>query len=86
VAGDPGDLYRVSPERAVSMMSRILYYLDGFIDAAGAGRLLTTHLLSALEHTDVATFSTWDSADPTTASQGPVMTVSPRSLGEADAP
>src|SRR5260370_2024871 len=34
----------------------MLYYLDGFIDAGGAGRLLTAHLLSALEHTEVATF------------------------------
>src|SRR5450759_386200 len=34
----------------------MLYYLDGFIDAGGAGRLLATHLLSTLEHEEIARF------------------------------
>src|ERR1700722_2776953 len=34
----------------------MLYYLDGFIDAGSAGRLLTTHLTSSLEHEEVARF------------------------------
>src|SRR5258707_6061000 len=50
----------------------MLYYLDGFIDAGGAGRLLTTHLLSALEHTEVATFDVDSLIDY--RSRRPVMT------------
>ena len=34
----------------------MLYYLDGFVDAGAAGRQLTTHLLSTLEHTEIARF------------------------------
>jgi hypothetical protein len=34
----------------------MLYYLDGFVDAGGAGRQLTTHLLSTLDHSEVARF------------------------------
>src|SRR5260221_13824566 len=50
----------------------MLYYLDGFIDAGGAGRLLTAHLLSALEHTEVATFDVDSLIDY--RSRRPVMT------------
>jgi predicted ATP-grasp superfamily ATP-dependent carboligase len=56
VTGDPGTLYRVSPDAPELDDVAMLYYLDGFIDAGGAGRLLTAHLLNALEHTEVATF------------------------------
>ncbi len=34
----------------------MLYYLDGFIDAGGAGRLLAAHLLDTLDHRQVAAF------------------------------
>src|SRR5258708_20091181 len=34
----------------------MLYYLDGFVDAGAAGRLLTSHLLSSLDHTEIARF------------------------------
>src|SRR5215475_13092522 len=34
----------------------MLYYLDGFIDAGSAGRLLATHLVSSLEHQEIAKF------------------------------
>ncbi len=34
----------------------MLHYLDGFIDAGAAGRLLATHLMSTLEHEQVARF------------------------------
>jgi len=57
VARDPADLYEVSPdapERDDELV--MLYYLDGFIDAGGAGRLLAAHLLSSLEHEAVARF------------------------------
>ena len=56
VARDPGDLYQVSPDAPELDDVPMLYYLDGFIDAGGAGRLLTAHLLGALEHTEVARF------------------------------
>ena len=54
---DPGDLYQVSPA-APSLDADLvmLYYLDGFVDAGGAGRQLTTHLLSTLDHSEVARF------------------------------
>ncbi|MCW2947184.1 MAG: proteasome protein [Actinoallomurus sp.] len=34
----------------------LLYYLDGFMDAGGAGRLVTEHLLATLNPRPVATF------------------------------
>ena len=36
----------------------LLVYLDGFMDAGAAGRLLTEHLLDTFEHTTVARFNT----------------------------
>src|SRR5580698_6671524 len=36
----------------------LLVYLEGFMDAGAAGRLLTEHLLDAFEHTTVARFDT----------------------------
>ena len=54
---DPGDLYEVSPGAAEPDDDLVmLYYLDGFIDAGSAGRLLATHLTSSLEHEEVARF------------------------------
>jgi len=35
VTGDPGDLYRVSPDAPELNDVTMLYYLDGFIDAGG---------------------------------------------------
>ena len=57
MARDPGDLYEVSPD-APELGSDLvmLYYLDGFVDAGAAGRLLTSHLLSNLDHTEIARF------------------------------
>lgn len=54
---DPGDLYQMSPQ-ALGLDSELvlLYYLDGFVDAGAAGRLLTSHLLSNLDHTEIARF------------------------------
>jgi predicted ATP-grasp superfamily ATP-dependent carboligase len=57
VARDPADLYEVgtdAPELDDELV--LLYYLDGFIDAGGAGRLLAAHLLSTLEHEEIARF------------------------------
>jgi len=57
VPRDPGDLYQLSNEaHELDPDLVMLYYLDGFIDAGGAGRQLTTHLLATLEHTEVARF------------------------------
>jgi predicted ATP-grasp superfamily ATP-dependent carboligase len=57
VGRDPGDLYELSPGAAEPADDLVmLYYLDGFIDAGSAGRLLATHLVSSLEHQEIARF------------------------------
>jgi predicted ATP-grasp superfamily ATP-dependent carboligase len=56
VGRDPGDLYELSPGAEPGDDLVMLYYLDGFIDAGGAGRLLATHLVSSLDHEEIARF------------------------------
>jgi predicted ATP-grasp superfamily ATP-dependent carboligase len=57
VARDPADLYQVSTDAdGLGSDLVMLYYLDGFVDAGSAGRQLATHLLSTLDHTEVARF------------------------------
>jgi predicted ATP-grasp superfamily ATP-dependent carboligase len=57
VPRDPGDLYQVNPDAPELGENLVmLYYLDGFVDAGAAGRQLTTHLLSTLDHSEVARF------------------------------
>jgi predicted ATP-grasp superfamily ATP-dependent carboligase len=57
VSRNPADLYQVANAAPpVDGDLVMLYYLDGFIDAGAAGRLLTAHLMSTLEHEQVATF------------------------------
>ena len=53
---DGGDLYQVDPGAAKLDQGVLLHYLDGFIDAGAAGRLLTAHLLGSLDHKAVVTF------------------------------
>src|SRR6516165_2982310 len=53
---DGGDLYQVDPGAAKLDQGILLHYLDGFIDAGAAGRLLTAHLLGSLDHKAVVTF------------------------------
>ena len=54
---DPGDLYQVNPEGPELESDLVmLYFLDGFIDAGAAGRLLATHLLSTFDHVEIARF------------------------------
>ena len=53
---DAGDLYEVGPDAPALGGAALLHYLDGFIDAGAAGRLLTAHLLGSLEHKAVVTF------------------------------
>src|SRR5262249_59315407 len=52
---DGGDLYQVDPGAAKLDRGILLHYLDGFIDAGAAGRLLTAHLLGSLDHEAVGT-------------------------------
>jgi len=84
VARDPGDLYQVSPDAPELDDVAMLYYLDGFIDAGGAGRLLTAHLLGALEHTEVARFDVDSLLDY--RSRRPVMTFTKDHWEHYDAP
>ena len=72
VARDPGDLYQVSPDAPELDDVVMLHYLDGFIDAGGAGRLLTAHLLGALAHNEIARFDVDSLLDY--RSRRPVMT------------
>ena len=53
---DAGNLYEVDPGAAKLDGAVLLHYLDGFIDAGAAGRLLTAHLLESLDHEAVVTF------------------------------
>jgi predicted ATP-grasp superfamily ATP-dependent carboligase len=53
---DAGDLYQVDPGAPQLDGGVLLHYLDGFIDAGAAGRLLTAHLLGSLDHEAVVTF------------------------------
>lgn len=56
MVADAGDLYEVGPGAPELDGAVLLHYLDGFIDAGAAGRLLTAHLLGSLEHETVVTF------------------------------
>ena len=57
MARNPADLYEVGPAAPDADGNLVmLYYLDGFVDAGAAGRLLTSHLLSNLDHTEIARF------------------------------
>lgn len=57
MAREPGELFQLSPEAAdLGDDLVMLYHLDGFIDAGGAGRQVAAHLLATLEHTEVARF------------------------------
>jgi predicted ATP-grasp superfamily ATP-dependent carboligase len=85
VARNPADLYEVgpaAPEPAGDLV--MLYYLDGFIDAGAAGRLLTAHLLSSLEHEQVATFDIDSLLDY--RSRRPIMTFAKDHWDDYDAP
>jgi predicted ATP-grasp superfamily ATP-dependent carboligase len=56
MARDEADLYQASPGAPELDGAVMLHYLDGFIDAGAAGRLLTAHLMGSLEHEPVVTF------------------------------
>ncbi len=82
---NPADLYEVdpgapTPDRDLAM----LYYLDGFIDAGAAGRLLAAHLTSTLEHQPIARFDIDSLLDY--RSRRPVMTFSKDHWEDYDGP
>jgi predicted ATP-grasp superfamily ATP-dependent carboligase len=85
VGRDPGDLYEVSPAAAEPDGDLVLlYYLDGFIDAGSAGRLLASHLMSSLEHEEVAKFDVDALIDY--RSRRPVMSFAKDHWEDYDAP
>ena len=85
MARNPADLHEVvpaAPEPPGDLV--MLYYLDGFIDAGAAGRLLTAHLLSSLEHEQVARFDIDSLLDY--RSRRPIMTFAKDHWDDYDAP
>jgi predicted ATP-grasp superfamily ATP-dependent carboligase len=62
----------------------LLVYLEGFMDAGAAGRLLTEHLLGTFEHTTVARFNTDRLLDY--RSRRPLMTFDDGKWESYDAP
>lgn len=55
----PEELYELDTDPTPDAAgATLLVYLEGFMDAGAAGRLLTEHLLDAFEHTTVARFDT----------------------------
>jgi predicted ATP-grasp superfamily ATP-dependent carboligase len=85
VGRDPGDLYELSPAAPEPDADLVmLYYLDGFIDAGSAGRLLATHLASALDGREVARFDVDALIDY--RSRRPVMTFAKDHWEDYDSP
>jgi predicted ATP-grasp superfamily ATP-dependent carboligase len=85
VGRDPGDLYELSPAAPEPDGDLVmLYYLDGFIDAGSAGRLLATHLASSLDGHEVARFDVDALIDY--RSRRPVMTFAKDHWEDYDAP
>jgi predicted ATP-grasp superfamily ATP-dependent carboligase len=85
VARNPADLYEVGPATPDPDGDLImLYYLDGFIDAGAAGRLLTTHLMTTLDHEHVASFDIDSLLDY--RSRRPIMTFAKDHWEDYDTP
>ena len=53
---NPEELYELGPAAPGIAGAPMLHYLEGFIDAGTAGRLLTEHLLRVFPHETVARF------------------------------
>jgi predicted ATP-grasp superfamily ATP-dependent carboligase len=53
---DQTELYTLAEELPELERPVLLYFLDGFMDAGGAGRLATEHLVSSMNPRTVATF------------------------------
>jgi len=85
VARNPADLYEVGPATPEADGDLVmLYYLDGFIDAGAAGRLLATHLMNTLDHEQVAKFDIDSLLDY--RSRRPIMTFAKDHWEDYDAP
>src|ERR1700742_5312661 len=56
---EPEELYELDTDPTPDVNgAALLVYLEGFMDAGAAGRLVTEHLLDTFEHTTVARFNT----------------------------
>ena len=53
---DPSELYELDPDRPELDAPVLVQALDGFVDAGGARKLASTHLLSVLDSRVIATF------------------------------
>ena len=85
MARNPADLYELGPAAPDPDGDLVmLYYLDGFIDAGAAGLLLTTHLMSALDHEQIATFDIDSLLDY--RSRRPIMTFAQDHWEDYEAP
>jgi len=56
VQRNPEELYELGPAAPDIANAPMLHYLEGFIDAGNAGRLLAEHLLNSFPHETVARF------------------------------
>jgi len=56
VQRNPEELYELGPAAPDTANAPMLHYLEGFIDAGNAGRLLAEHVLSSFPHQTVARF------------------------------
>jgi predicted ATP-grasp superfamily ATP-dependent carboligase len=85
VSRNPADLYEAEPSAPTPDRDLVmLYYLDGFIDAGAAGRLLSAHLVGSLEHEPVGRFDIDSLLDY--RSRRPVMTFAKDHWEDYDAP
>jgi hypothetical protein len=83
----PEELFALEPAVAPDLNvdgAALLVYLEGFMDAGAAGRLVTEHLLDAFEHTTVAKFDTDRLLDY--RSRRPLMTFDDGKWESYDAP
>lgn len=81
---DPDDLYEVDSDVPDLTGAVLLHSLDGFVDAGSAGRLVTEHLLSSLDHRVIARFDVDALIDY--RSRRPPMTFSVNRWTEYEAP
>jgi predicted ATP-grasp superfamily ATP-dependent carboligase len=81
----PEELYELDAEETPDLQgAALLVYLEGFMDAGAAGRLVTEHLLDAFEHKTVARFDTDRLLDY--RSRRPLMTFDEGKWESYDAP
>jgi predicted ATP-grasp superfamily ATP-dependent carboligase len=85
VARNPADLYEAEPGAPTPDRDLVmLYYLDGFIDAGAAGRLLSTHLMSSLDPQPIGRFDIDSLLDY--RSRRPIMTFAKDHWEDYDTP